>query len=74
MLFIHSSNDELGRFHFLAIVINAAMNIHVQVLKKYLFTYLALLGLSCGTQDHMGSSLCHVGSSIVAHGLSSCGA
>lgn len=74
MLFIHSSNDELGCFHFLAIVINATKNIHMQVLKNYLCTYLALLGLSCGTQDHMGSSLCRVGSFVVAHRLSSCGA
>ena len=51
----------------------------------YLFNYVAVLGLSCSTQDlrcsmrdlslrHAGSSLWHVGFSlVVARRLSSCG-
>ena len=50
-----------------------------RILKKYLFIYLAASGLSCGMRDlllcHAGSSLGHVGFSLVAAcRLSSCGA
>ena len=51
---LHSSVEgRLGSFHLLTVVNNAAMNIHIQVFFKHLFSVLDGYRLSLGEDGHV---------------------
>lgn len=53
ILFIHSSFEYLGCFHFGAIINNTIMTIHIQVFYRHMFSHLLNIFLEVEWLGHM---------------------